>query len=69
MNKVTTKKLKLVEVPKNEQDDAVAFQLVEFSINYFGSKDTFILDTKILKDGTQVVIDGNGWIKDGYLVA
>lgn len=46
----------------------VAFQLVKFTINYFGSKIESTHDTKIMKDGRQIVIGGCGFIKDGYEV-
>lgn len=44
----------------------VAFQLVVFTIKFFGKEITDTLDTKIMKDGSQIVIDGNGFIKAGY---
>ena len=68
MEKVNVKKLSRVEAPVGEYADIVAFQLVEFEIDFFGNKDTFVLDTKIMNDGRQVVIDGNGWIASGYEV-
>ena len=69
MKKVSIKKLNLVSVPEKDQEGgAVAFQLVEFTINFFGSIDTFRLDTKITKDGQQTVIGGNGWIPHGYII-
>ena len=43
----------------------VAFQLVKFTYLFYGSLQSEILDTKIMKDGTQIVIDGNGFIKSG----
>ena len=61
------KKLARINVPKEHQENGiVAFQLVEFACNFYGKiiKDT--LDTKILNDGRQIVIDGNGYIKAGY---
>ena len=67
MKKIDIKKLQRVEAPIGEYENIIAFQLVEFSINFFGHEETFILDTKITKEG-QFVIDGNGWIKDGYQV-
>ena len=44
----------------------VAFQMVKFVINFFGSEVETIHDTKIMKDGRQIVIGGCGYIKDGY---
>ena len=47
----------------------VAFQLVEFVINFFGNEITTTHDTKIMQDGKQFVIGGCGYIPDGYEVA
>lgn len=44
----------------------VAFQMVKFVINYFGSCMEIEHDTKIMKDGRQFVIGGCGFIPDGY---
>lgn len=65
MKKIEMKKFDRVEAPVGEYKDIIAFQMIEFSINFFGHEETFILDTKITKEG-QFVIDGNGWIKEGY---
>ena len=65
------KKLGKTIIPADQQKehgDTVAFELVEFTINFFGAVDTFTLDTRISKDGTQSVVDGNGWIKHGYIL-
>jgi hypothetical protein len=43
----------------------VAFQMVKFTYFFYGSLQSEILDTKIMKDGSQIVIDGNGFIKSG----
>lgn len=67
MKKIEIKKMEIVEAPKGEYDDIIAFQIVEFSINFFGHKETFKLDTKITKEG-QFVIDGNGWIPNNYKI-
>jgi hypothetical protein len=69
MKQISVKKLTKVEPPKGEYDNIVAFQLVEFTINFFGHIESFILDTKILNDGRQLVIDGNGFIGQDYQVA
>jgi hypothetical protein len=68
MKTVITNKKTRVEAPAGEYEDIVAFQLVEFKINFFGRVESFILDTKIMIDGSQKVIGGNGFISDGYLV-
>lgn len=66
MKKIEIKKLNRVEAPAGEYDDIVAFQMIKFSIDFFGNEEEFMLDSKILKDGRQLVIDGNGWIPDNY---
>lgn len=43
----------------------VAFQLVKFTYKFFGSESISILDTKIMKDGKQIVIDGDGFTPAG----
>jgi len=43
----------------------IAFQLVKFNIDFYGSKIETIHDTKIMKDGRQIVIGGCGYIKEG----
>ena len=42
------------------------FQLVTFMINFYGNIQESILDTKIMVDGRQIVIEGDGFIKTGY---
>ena len=44
----------------------VAFQLVKFDVCFYGKLITDVLDTKIMRDGRQIVIDGNGFIPAGY---
>ena len=67
MKKIEIKKGHLVEIPASERfNDAVAVQLVAFTVNFFGNIETFTLDTKIDANGKQTVIDGNGWISTGY---
>ena len=68
MKKIQIKKLERVEAPKGEYKNIIAFQLVEFSINFFGHIENFILDTKIMNNGKQIVIDGNGFIPSGYQI-
>ena len=67
MKTVTIKKLNLVEVPEGEYEDIKAFQMVEFTINFYGKEMVFELDTKITSEG-QFVIGGNGFIQDGYKI-
>lgn len=66
MKKIELKRLQRVEAPKDEYKNIVAFQIVEFTIDFYGNKQTFDLDTKITKDEKQLVISGNGFIEDGY---
>ena len=68
MKTITIKKYNRVENTDQEflNQGIVAFQLVKFTINFFGSVIENIHDTKIMKDGRQIVIDGCGFIKDGY---
>lgn len=71
MKHLQIKKLGRTIIPaenQKEYGDTIAFELVEFTINFYGSLDKFILDTRINKDGTQSVIGGNGWIQDGFLL-
>lgn len=68
MKNTMIKKLERVEAPKGEYKNIIAFQMVEFTINFFGNIESFILDTKIMKDGKQLVIDGNGFIPSGYQI-
>jgi len=70
MKSITTKKFNRVENPDQEtlSMGIVAFQLVEFTINFFGKVIESTHDTKIMKDGRQFVIGGCGFIKDGFEV-
>ena len=47
------------------REGIIAFQLVNVEINFYGKLITDTLDTKIMKDGRQIVIDGNGYISAG----
>ena len=68
MKAVKTRKLERVENTDKEMLSLgiVAFQLVEFSYSFYGNEQTDIIDTKIMADGRQIVINGNGFIKEGY---
>ena len=62
-------KLKRVEAYEQfKTEGIVAFQLVNITVDFFGRKMTNRYDTKIMADGRQIVIDGDGWIKDGTLI-
>lgn len=66
--KVEITKMQKVEVPTEYQKEegCVAFQLVKVVIDFYGKLIEDVLDTKILKDGRQIVTNGNGYIKAGY---
>lgn len=66
-NIMTITKLSKTIVPVEHQaeEGCVAFQKVKFEHSFYGSKQSDIIDTKILHCGKQVVISGNGFIKDG----
>ncbi len=68
MKKITVNKMSRVEAPA-DGSGIVAFQMVEFVINFFGNEIISVLDTKIMEDGRQLVIDGDGYIPQGYEVA
>lgn len=67
---IQIKKLPLVEVPAEHQknEGCVAFQMIEYTINYFGNLITGTVDTKIGLDGDQRVHGGDGYFKDGKVI-
>ena len=67
---VEIKKLQKVAAPSEFVGvGVVAFQLVQITINYFGQAMEGVYDTKIMADGRQFVIDGDGFIPAGYELA
>jgi len=67
MKSITINKRERVEAYESFREDGIiAFQLVDFTISYFGNESSFTLDTIIKEDGTQTVVDGNGFIPSGY---
>lgn len=68
---VEFKKLALVKVPAEHQveEGCIAFQVVEYAINYFGTKVEGRIDTKIGLDGVQRVFGGDGFFEDGKAIA
>ena len=69
MKTITLNKKAKVQAPKEfKAMGVVAFQVVEFVVNYFGSEIITAHDTKILKNGRQIVIGGCGFIPEGYEV-
>jgi len=69
--KMKIEKLHRVECTDEElkTQGIVAFQLVRFGYSFYGQDMTDVLDTKIMQDGSQIVIDGNGFIKAGHPIA
>lgn len=70
MKKITTNKMTRVENTDAEMaaKGIVAFQMVEFVINFFGNEITTMHDTKIMQNGDQFVIGGCGFIPEGFKV-
>ena len=68
---IQIQKLALTEVPTEYQKEegCIAFQIVKLTYNFYGKEMTDTFDTKILANGKQVVIGGNGFIKDGFEIA
>lgn len=65
-NNMVFKKLKLEQLTEEQQyNGIVAFQMVEISYPTYGGIRTEVFDTKIMADGSQVVIGGNGWVEEG----
>lgn len=69
-NAIKTEKLQLVEVPFQfqKEEGCIAFQMVKLTYNFYGKQMSEFFDTKILLCGKQVVINGNGFIKDGFQI-
>ena len=68
MQKIEVKKLTKVNAPVGENGGIVAFQLVEIKINFYGQEMISTFDTKIMDDGNQYVIDGDGFIPSGFII-
>ncbi len=64
------KKLQRVENTDKEllEKGIAAFQLVEIGYSIYGQSMTDVLDTKITANGDQIIIDGNGFIKAGFIL-
>jgi hypothetical protein len=69
-NSIQIEKLQIVQVPAEYQqsEGCVAFQMVKLTYSFYGKVMTSIYDTKILNNGEQMVINGDGFIKDGFLI-
>ena len=68
MKNINITKLQRVDVPTEYQKEegCIAFQTIKVVINFYGKLIEDVLDTKIMANGVQVVINGNGYIKAGY---
>lgn len=56
-----------VEAPKNN-DGVIAFQMVGYCIEVYGSLVEGSFDTKIMKDGNRFVVNGDGFFDSGYQI-
>lgn len=65
MKTITLQKFAKTDI-QDLENGIVAFQLVRFIINFFGTEIETVHDTKITKDGRQFVIGGCGYINEGY---
>ena len=68
MKAITITRLQKVETT-DKRDLAIGIigiQLVKFDVYFYGKLISDVLDTKIMRDGRQIVIDGNGFIPAGY---
>jgi hypothetical protein len=67
-NAIEIKKLNLVQVPAEfqKEEGCVAFQIIQLTYSFYGKVMTENFDTKILSNGKQIVINGNGFIKDNF---
>ena len=67
MKNIKMEKQAITEVPREEQyDGIVAFQFVKMTYNFYGRTMVEMHDTKIMEDGRQFVINGNGFIPAGF---
>lgn len=70
MKQIKIEKLNIVKNTDKKllKQGVLAFQMVKFTYSFYGCLQTDYLDTKIMQDGTQIVIDGNGFIKSGFVI-
>ena len=68
MNAIKIEKLQKIEVPTQYQKEegCIAFQMVKLTYTFYGKQMTENFDTKIFKNGKQIIINGNGFIKSGF---
>jgi len=67
MENLTIKRLHRVETPNpiDHKKGIVSFQLVDTTIYFYGHKVEQRFDTRIMKDGSQFVLNGSGFIPSG----
>ena len=67
MKNLEIKKFAKVETldTRDLKDGIKAFQLIKYTLNFYGNEITNTLDTKIMEDGRQIIIDGDGFLKAG----
>ena len=65
---IKIEKLQKTEVPSQYQKEegCIAFQMIKLTYVFYGKQMTEFFDTKIMENGKQTVINGNGFIKDGF---
>jgi hypothetical protein len=69
MKAITLNKLNRVEAPAADKAKGIAaYQVIEFTIEYFGNLIETTHDTKILDNGNQFVIGGCGFIPNGFQI-
>ena len=68
MNAIKIEKMQITEVPQKNQkiEKCVAFQKIKITYIFYGKIMVDFFDTKILKNGKQIIINGNGYFNDGY---
>lgn len=69
MKNIKIEKQNLEKLSKEQQyDGIVAFQFVKITYNFYGNQRVEMHDTKIMEDGRQFVINGNGFIPADFKI-
>ena len=67
MKKITVERFKKEEnIDKETFPEVAFFQMVDFHIDFYGKKMVLREDTRIMLDGRQFVINGNGFIPQDF---